>query len=771
MRGFGNAGAAPLLGSGSLTGIGQFFLSWLPWQAGGPPGLIIGSNGADDVEAVGPVAVAFLRGGDDTFHGSADVRLLYSGRGDDTVLLDAGAAHVSLGDGDDTLTAKGHVGYVSAGRGDDSVTLYGGAGLVQLGSGDDTLEIYRMVGSVDGGRGFDTMAFDFNLGEFDIRLSGGSVEFAARFSGEVMTVRSVESFEFSDVSISVEEIETDYDDGATPLIRVGGGTQTVTVNDPSPTVSVMWDRTVQQAVIDHDGFNGPTLASRAYAMVHTAIYDAWASYDATAVRVSFDANGNNAGLEAAAFATDANKAKAMSYAAYTILNNLYPDQKALFDSVLQGRYGYDPDGDGSLEAQIGMDAAADLIALRFTDGANQAGNYAGDFTPTNPNPLEINDITAWTPESVPVDPEDTSPEQRFLTPQWGGVESFALPEFANGETDFATVAPPAPKDFFVNALAGSVLDFEAREITLSGAVTVNGIDYSADDVLAVSKDLIGPVINQGFIDQALEVVAYSANLTDKQKIIAEFWEDAGGTAFPPGTFMTFGQYVSARDGHTLGQDAAMFLAMGNAVMDAGIATWHTKVETDYVRPVRAIRDLGELGLIGEWGVDELTGEEGYVIEAWGGYEPETREGLGTMTILAENFQTFQRPFDASSPPFAEYTSGHSGFSSAGAQVLKMFTGSDDFGGSVTFTPGSTQFELGVPELETVLDWATFTDAANEAGLSRLYGGIHFSDGNLNGLALGRDVGAHAYLLSQAFIDGTATDEDRPFWADDFSFVA
>ena len=316
--------------------------------------------------------------------------------------------------------------------------------------------------------------------------------------------------------------------------------------------------------------------------------------------------------------------------------------------------------------------------------------------------------------------------------------------------------------------AGASLDLNTRQILLDAAVTVDGVNYSAGDTIDVSKALIGSVINAEFIAQAEEVVSFSAALTDEQKIIAEFWEDGGGTAFPPGTFMAFAQFVSARDDHSLDQDAKMFLAMSNAVMDAGISTWQSKVEYDYARPVRVIRDLGELGLIGEEGVDENTGETGWVIDAFGGFNADG-SGRGTQTILAENFITFQRPGADPSPPFAEYTSGHSAFSAAGAEVLRLFTGSDQFGGSVTFAPDTIQFEDGVPENEVTLDWETFTDAADEAGISRLFGGIHFNDGDMNGRSLGRDVGAAAYEKAQEFVEGTALDEDRPFFGDEFVF--
>lgn len=175
-----------------------------------------------------------------------------------------------------------------------------------------------------------------------------------------------------------------------------------------------------------------------------------------------------------------------------------------------------------------------------------------------------------------------------------------------------------------------------------------------------------------------------------------------------------------------------------------------------------IRDLGKLGLIGEEGVDELTGETGFVIDAFGGFDSDSGAGLGIGTILAENFVTFQRPGADPSPSFAEYTSGHSAFSAAGAEVLRLFTGSNEFGGSVPFAIASTQFETGVPAEETLLEWETFTAAADEARLSRRYGGIHFKDGDLNGRDLGGVVGPEAFDLAQRFIDGEATDADRAF---------
>ena len=517
-------------------------------------------------------------------------------------------------------------------------------------------------------------------------------------------------------------------------------TQTVTVTDPTPTVSVQWDRAVQDAVAATGP--GPTIASRAYALMHTAMYDVWAAGDEVADGIHLNVDSP---------LSDTEIGEAMSFAAHAVLVVLFPGREAEFDARLAAM-GLDPAAAGP-EAQLGRLAADAILAARVADGSNQLNGYAA---PTDANgdpihrivnggPHDITDIARWTPENIPLDPEDGIPEQSFLTPHWGEVDPFGL---ASGDA----LRPVAPEPFFL--VDGATLDIPAKTITLADGT-----------VLGVSRDLIGTVINPAFIEQAERVVDASANLTDAEKLTAEFWEDGGGTSFPPGTFMTFAQYVSARDDHDQGEDAALFLAMSNAQMDAGIATWEAKTYYDYARPVRVIRELGDLGLIGTYGTDELTGEAGHVIEAWGG------PGQGTRTILAENFITYQTPGQHPSPPFAEYTSGHSSFSAAGAEILRLFSGSDAFGGSVTFQPGDSRFEPQTAPADPVtLAWDTFTRAADDAGLSRIYGGIHFDDGDLNGRALGRAVGREAFERAMAAIqgigDGKGDDALTGTWGDD-----
>ena len=113
------------------------------------------------------------------------------------------------------------------------------------------------------------------------------------------------------------------------------------------------------------------------------------------------------------------------------------------------------------------------------------------------------------------------------------------------------------------------------------------------------------------------------------------------------------------------------------------------------------------------------------------------------------------------PNFPEYVSGHSTFSAAGAEILRLFTESDDFGASVRFSAGSSKFEAGaVPARDVTVRWETFSEAANQAGLSRRYGGIHFEQGDVDARVAGRLVAKQAWVKAQSYISGTDDDRER-----------
>jgi hypothetical protein len=423
---------------------------------------------------------------------------------------------------------------------------------------------------------------------------------------------------------------------------------------------------------------GPPINARALAIVHTAMYDAWAAYDATAVPTL------PAGWarRPAAERTLAYKSMAISFAAYRALLGVYPAKAADFTAFMTA-LGYDPNDtttDPASPAGVGNQAAAAVLAFRANDGSNQAGGYAdtSGYVPVN-TPDQVNDVFHWQPLRLP-DGNGGFVVQKFMTPHWRSVTPFAL-------TSPDQFLPPGP-----------------TRLTL------------------------------GLLDQEVnEAVLQSAALTDLQKVRVEYWADGPTSETPPGHWCVFAQAISRARGHSLDQDAKLFFALANAELDASIASWNAKRRWDYVRPITAVR----------------TRKAGQLILAWGG------PYRGTRLIRGENYQPYQ-PATFPSPPFPEYVSGHSTFSSAGARVLLRFTGSDLFGARVTIRPGSSKIEPGLtPLLPQPLVWATFSAALDEAGRSRRQGGIHFPDGDFHGRALGTSVGQNAWAKAQTYFNGTA----------------
>jgi hypothetical protein len=173
--------------------------------------------------------------------------------------------------------------------------------------------------------------------------------------------------------------------------------------------------------------------------------------------------------------------------------------------------------------------------------------------------------------------------------------------------------------------------------------------------------------------------------TEDQTEIALFWADGAGTETPPGHWNSIAQIIAAARGTTLEQDARLFALLNIAMADAAICSWDAKYTYHFWRPVTAI-DFAE---------------------------PQ----LNWMSFIV-------------TPPFPDYTSGHSTFSAASATVLPLFFGTED----LPFTTGS-DFLPGV-----FRSFSTCQDAAEEAALSRIYGGIHFRSASEDGLQAGSSIG-------------------------------
>ncbi len=183
--------------------------------------------------------------------------------------------------------------------------------------------------------------------------------------------------------------------------------------------------------------------------------------------------------------------------------------------------------------------------------------------------------------------------------------------------------------------------------------------------------------------------------TADQTEIALFWVDGPGTATPPGHWNEIAQTVALAQGNSLEQNARLFALLNIALADAAISCWDSKYTFNRWRPVTAIQQA------------DLDGNPDTIADAnWSSLIP--------------------------APPFPEYTSGHSTFSAAAAAVLASFYGAD----AISFATGSD----GLPNVTRT--FASFSSAADEAGLSRIYGGIHFMTSNENGLTSGGQLGAY-----------------------------
>lgn len=454
-------------------------------------------------------------------------------------------------------------------------------------------------------------------------------------------------------------------------------------------VVIDWNDTFLQAV--RDTKFGPPQTARAGAIIHTCIFDAWACYDATAVGTEYFGYLRRPEAER----TEANKAKAISYAAYRALVDLFPARKADFDAKMAA-LSLDPldvSTDITTPTGLGNVVSTVVLANRHFDGANQLGDlHAGAYS----------DYTGYAPINAPHDPaapgeaiadpdhwqpivfhfpDMTTKTPGFLVPHWENVTPFAL-EFAG---QFRPI-PPA--------------------------------NHTTQRAL--------------YRDQVNYIVRVTANLNDRKKCIAEYWADGPASETPPGHWNLHAKFVSHRDGYGVNKDAKLFFALNNALLDASIATWECKRFYDYVRPVTAVHFL----------------KKDKIIPTFDG-----------GTVLGQNWKPYQ-PDSFLTPPFPEYSSGHSCFSAAAALVLRNFTGSDAFGSSATIVAGSSKIQPGaVPAANVVLSWPTFSAAANEACLSRRYGGIHFPQGDIASRVLGAQVGGTAWTKARKFIRGTANPGD------------
>ena len=313
-------------------------------------------------------------------------------------------------------------------------------------------------------------------------------------------------------------------------------------NDATDNVILKWNEELLQAIRLHPPTTGPTITARAIGVLHTATYDAWAAYDAVAKGTRLGSQLRRPASER----TLANKNKAISFAAYKVLTDLFPATRytRIGEVDFPGQMtelGYTPNNstDRTKPDGIGNVAAQAVLDYRHNDGSNQLNGYADTtgYQPVN-TWNQINDPWRWQPLCV-LTPAGVAAGRPHLPPP---PEDCVAPHYTQQKA-----YTPQFKD---------VLKFAPFNYSIPGPVKQPNGQYSMSDIQLLLQE--------------------STNLTDREKVTAEYWADGPDTEFPPGHTCVFAQVLSRKRGHSLDHDVKMFFEVGNALMDAGIASPGTR---------------------------------------------------------------------------------------------------------------------------------------------------------------------------------------------------
>lgn len=572
-----------------------------------------------------------------------------------------------------------------------------------------------------------------------------------------------------------------------------------TTSHPEWSVARQWDEAVLDAI--RRDLPAPTVHARNLFHMSVAMWDAWAAYDD-------DANGVLVDEKHSASDVSAARDEAISYAAYRVLEHRYSNAVGASDSIpafddLMEALCYPIDvvtTTGDSPAALGNRIASIVIAHGLEDGSREADRYDDpSYEPVNhalvvaasgsemvdPNrwqPLEIENMMSQ--NGVPI----ANGTQVFIDPHWGLVTAFALTDGGSAGLPLDPGPPPylgdPQSDQEFKDAAVEVIGFSS----LLDPTRVDTIDVSPG---AIGANPLGTYDGTGHPINPATGAAYVSNLvsqTDFHKAVAEYWADGPKSETPPGHWNSVANSVSdslapdLRMGgvgpplERLEWDVKLYLAVNGANHDAAIAAWGAKRHYDTSRPISMIRYMGGKGqssdsngssyhpeglplvpglievitdaTTGPGGIHEhLAAHVGEIaVRAWLG-TPEDRETQfgGVDWIRAVDWSTYQLPTFVT-PAFGAYVSGHSTFSRASAEVLAAMTGDEFFPGGLgewTIPVDGFHLEAG-PDRAVTLQWATYFDAADQAGISRLYGGIHVRADDLAGRMMGAEIGRAAW---------------------------
>jgi hypothetical protein len=581
-----------------------------------------------------------------------------------------------------------------------------------------------------------------------------------------------------------------------------------TFESAAGSVARRWDEALLDAI--RRSLPNPPVHARNLFHLSVAMWDGWAAYDPTALGVIFKEKLHVDRCDVAAARNET-----ISYAAYRILTTRFikavgADASLSQFADLMDALSYPTaitTTDGDAAAAVGNRIAKAVLDYGNSDGSNEAGGYAAtDYKPVNPplvvassditlvdpnrwQPLQIQNLVSQNGVVLP------SGVQQAVGPHWGHVTSFGIPEGGAGGVPFDPGGPPRLGDAATDALFKT----QAVEVIRDSSL----LDVTSDAMLDISPGAfggnpLGSNAGHGYTVNPTTGRAYAPDMVragDFYRAIAEFWADGPKSETPPGHWNVLANAVSdalspnlriGGSGRVLDRlewDVKLYLALNGAVHDAAIAAWGLKGSYDGNRPISMIRYMASLGqstdpslaaynkeglplvhglieLItkdktGSGGaMAALKGNEGKIaVRAWQRDPNDPRVSRVTW-ILGTLWMPYQLPTFVT-PSFQGYISGHSTFSRAAAEIMTGITGSEYFPGGLsewTVKAGSFKIAAG-PSADVTLQWATYYDAADQAGQSRLFGGIHVQADDFTGRIVGSTCGKDAWALAQRYYAG------------------
>ena len=393
----------------------------------------------------------------------------------------------------------------------------------------------------------------------------------------------------------------------------------------------------------------------------------------------------------------------------------------------------------------------------------------------------------------------TGPIQTYLGAQWLGVRPFALTRTDPALPWIDLEGLPPHLDGVGDAeFRSSVVEMirKSSQLTPDDGVVV---DISPT---AFGNNTLGANDGTGHPVNPYTGLPYTNNLAkrgDFARVLAEFWADGPNSETPPGHWNVIANGVSDHTNFVkriggigpvvddLEWDVKLYFALNAAVHDAACAAWSLKRYYDGWRPISAVRYMGLQGQSSDPGspsynpnglplIPELvelvtsntvaSGRHAgltigkIALYSWPGQPTNSAtQHSGVKWMHADSWIPYQKASFVT-PAFPGYISGHSTFSRSAAEVLTAITGSPYFPGglfiadtAIANTATGLIFENG-PSQPVQLQCATYYDAADQAGLSRIFGGIHPSVDDLTGRRTGSQCGKGAWALAQKYFDGS-----------------